>query len=57
MLVEEYIKSANGRKYYSVYCRYGQVEVSVSDIKAESKEDAKRKAVKFLSNALQEAQN
>lgn len=56
MLVEEYVKSRGGRKYYAVYCRYGKVEVSVADIEADSKENALKKAVKYLSNALKEAQ-
>ena len=56
MFVEEYVKSQGGRKYYAAYCRYGQVEVSVADIKADSKEAALKLAVKYLNNALKEAQ-
>jgi len=56
MLVEEYVKKHGGRKYYAVFCRYGQVEVSVSDIKADSKEAALKQAIKYLNNALKEAQ-
>ncbi len=53
MFIEEYHKSKGGRPFYSVYYRFGQVEVSVANIKAESKEEAKEKAMKYLKKALE----
>ncbi len=54
MLVEEYQKSKGGRSYYSVYNKIGSVLVSVADIKAESKEEAKKKAEVFLKKTIDE---
>lgn len=53
MLVEKYFKSKGGRPYFSVYYRFGQVEVSVRDIKADDKESAKAKAENYLRKALE----
>lgn len=54
MFIEEYKKSKGGKSYFSAYYRFGQVEVSVKDIKAESKDDAKLKAIYYLKKALEE---
>lgn len=54
MIVEEYVKSRVGNKYYAVYDRRGQVTVSVCDISAKDKEDAKAKAAKYLKKTLEE---
>ena len=53
MFVEEYKKSKGGKTYFSVYYRFGQVEVSVRDIKADDKESAKAKAENYLKKALE----
>ena len=37
MIVEKYSKSVGGPAYYSIYYRYGQVVVSVSNIRTEDK--------------------
>ena len=54
MFIEQFTKSKGGRTYYTAYYRFGQVLVSVADIKAESKEDAKEKAKQYLKKALEE---
>lgn len=54
MIVEEFHKSLGGRAYYSVYYRFGQVLVSVTDIKAADKESAKELAKKYLQKAMEE---
>lgn len=53
-MIEEFHKSKGGRAYYSVYYRFGQVLVSVTDIKAEDKQSAKEIAIKYLQKALEE---
>lgn len=53
MFIEEYHKSKGGRAFYSAYYRFGQVVVSVQDIKAESKDEARVKAEKYLKKALE----
>lgn len=51
MFIEEYAKRAGGKTYYTAYYRFGQVLVSVQDIKAGSKEEAKAVAIKYLKKA------
>jgi len=53
MFVEQYSKSKGGRPYFTVYFRFGQVEVSVRDIKADDKESARLKAIYYLKRALE----
>jgi hypothetical protein len=53
MFVEQYSKSIGGRPYFTVYYRFGQVVISVKDIKADDKESAKAKAENYLKKALE----
>lgn len=55
MITERYHKSQGGQLYYSFYFRFGQVKISISDIKAENEESAKKKAKQYLQEALGEA--
>lgn len=54
MTIEVFKKSKEGPAYYCVYYGFGQVSVSVTNIKAKDKEAAIAAAAKYLQKALEE---
>ena len=54
MTIEQFKKSNGGRDYFSVYHRFGSVLVTVTDMKADSKEAAIELSKKYLKKAIDE---
>lgn len=54
MLVEKYYKTVGGKPYFSVYFRFGKVEVAISDIQAADKEKAKVLAKEYLIKSIEQ---
>lgn len=54
MLVEKYYKTVGGKPYFSVYFRFGKVEVAISDIQAADKEKAKVLAKEYLVKSIEQ---